>query len=442
MNKSSLALAIALGVIAQQASAAGFIEDSKATIGLRNFYINQDTRNQDANTQEEWGQGFQFNYISGYTEGTVGFGVDALGLLGVKLDSGKGRHYNPDSSKYGGTVFPTDENGRAVDDFSSLGLTGKVRLSKTEARIGTLQPKLPVVTFNDGRLLPQTFEGGQVTSAEIDNLTLIGGQLEHAKGRNSSNDEGLSIAGANNAETGQFSNKFYYGGADYKISKDLLAQYYYGNLDDFYKQHFLGLTHNWAIGPGALKTDLRYFHSSSDGKNSSAEGRADGYRSSGYWAAGDSDRGEVDNNTWSALFTYSLGGHALSAGYQQVEGDSNFPFLNQGDGATAYLITDRQIGKFLSAGERTWLAEYAYDFTKVGVPGLKATVTYLSGDNVDSADGEKKEWERDFRLDYVLQDGALKGLGFSWRNATLRGNTSAADQDENRLIVSYSLPIL
>ena len=441
MNKSTLALAVALCLIAQQASAAGFIEDSKATLGLRNFYINQDTRNADANTQEEWGQGFQFNYISSYTEGTVGFGVDALGLLGVKLDSGKGRHGNPDSSKYGGTVFPTDENGRAVDDFSSLGLTGKVRISKTEARIGTLQPKLPVVTFNDGRLLPQTFEGGQITSAEIDNLTLIGGQLEHAKGRNSSNDEGLSIGGANNAKTGQFSNTFYYAGVDYKIGKDLLAQYYYGNLEDFYQQHFLGLTHNWAICPGALKSDLRYFHSDSDGANGSASGRADGYVSTGYYGNGVT-KGEVDNDTWSALFTYSLGGHALSAGYQQVEGDSNFPFLNQGDGATAYLFTDRQIGKFLSAGERTWLAEYAYDFSKVGVPGLKATITYLSGDNIDSATGEQKEWERDFRLDYVLQEGALKGLGVSWRNATLRGNTSAADQDENRLILSYSLPIL
>jgi len=441
MNKSTLALAVALGVIAQQASAAGFIEDSKATLGLRNFYINQDTRNADANTQEEWGQGFQFNYISGYTEGTVGFGVDALGLLGVKLDSGKGRHGNPDSSKYGGTVFPTDENGRAVDDFSSLGLTGKVRISKTEARVGTLQPKLPVVTFSDGRLLPQTFEGGQITSAEIDNLTLVGGQLEHAKGRNSSNTEGLSIGGANNAETGQFSNTFYYAGADYKISKDLLAQYYYGNLEDFYQQHFLGLTHNWAIGPGALKSDLRYFHSSSDGKNGNAAGRAEGYKSLGYWEAGDANRGKVDNDTWSALFTYTLGGHAFSAGYQQVEGDSAFPFLNQGDGATAYLITDRQIGKFLSSSERTWLAEYAYDFSKVGVPGLKAVATYLSGDNIQAAGGEQKEWERDFRLDYALQDGPLKGLAFSWRNASLRGN-AAADQDENRLIVSYSLPLL
>ncbi|MFZ3206932.1 MAG: OprD family porin [Pseudomonas sp.] len=441
MNKSTLALAVTLGVLAQQAGATGFIEDSKASLGLRNFYINADQRHGGGNTQEEWGQGFIFNYSSGFTAGTLGVGVDALGLLGVKLDSGKGRHGNPSSDNYGGIVFPTDENGRAVDDFSSLGLTGKVRISKTEARIGTLQPKLPVVTFNDGRLLPQTFEGGQISSNEIAGLTLTAGQLEHAKGRNSTDARGLSIGGANNAKTGQFSNTFYFAGGDYKVTDNLLAQYYYGNLEDFYHQHFLGLSHNWALPVGALKSDLRYFNSGSDGKNASLAGRNQGYRSSGYWTAGDSERGEVDNQTWSALFTYSLSGHALSAGYQQVSGDSAFPFLNQGDGATAYLITDRQIGKFLSAGERTWLAEYGYDFASAGVPGLKATATYLSGDSIDNAQSDRKEWERDLRLDYALQSGPLKGLGFSWRNASLRSNV-ATDLDENRLIVSYSLPLL
>jgi len=72
-------------------------------------------------------------------------------------------------------------------------------------------------------------------------------------------------------------------------------------------------------------------------------------------------------------------------------------------------------------------------------------VTYLSGDNIEGgAQGDRKEWERDFRLDYTLQDGALKGLGFSWRNASLRSNvaTTTTDADENRLIVSYSLPLL
>lgn len=445
MNTSSLALAVALGVIAQQASAAGFIEDSKATLGLRNFYYDLNTKNTANNNGEasEWGQGFIFNYTSGFTNGTVGFGLDAVGLLGIKLDSG-GYNGKAGRERTPGQLFPLDSDGSAVDDYSKAGVTAKVRISKTEARLGTLQPKLPVVTFNDGRLLPQLFEGGQITSSEIDNLTLTAGQLEHTKTRSSTNDISLRIAGAGVVNGRQAdSNTFYYGGADYKVSKDLLVQYYYGNLEDFYKQHFLGLTHSWAIGPGALKTDLRYFHSDSDGKNGSVAGRAEGYRAQGRINALNAvSTTEVDNQTWSALFTYTLGGHALSAGYQQVSGDSAFPFLNQGDGSTAYLITDRQIGKFLSAGERTWLAEYAYDFTSVGAPGLKAIITYLSGDNIDAVGGDRKEWERDFRLDYTLQDGALKGLGFSWRNASLRGNTPAADQDENRLIVSYTLPIL
>ncbi|WP_454254147.1 OprD family porin [Pseudomonas sp. Marseille-Q8238] len=445
MNKSSLALAIAFGVIAQQAGAAGFIEDSKATLGLRNFYYDLNTKNTADSTGEasEWGQGFLFNYTSGYTEGTVGVGVDVVGLLGVKLDSG-GRQGKANVSRTPGQLFPRESDGSATDEFSKAGATAKLRFSKTEARLGTLQPKLPVVTFNDGRLLPQLFDGGQITSNEIDNLTLTAGQLEHTTTRASSDAISLRIAGAGVVGGRQAdSNKFYFAGADYKITKDLVAQYYYGNLEDFYKQHFLGLTHNWAIGPGVLKSDLRYFYSDSDGKNGSVTGRAEGYKSGGYWSGGNANpnNGEVDNQTWSGLFTYTLGGHALSAGYQQVSGDSAFPFLNQGDGSTAYLITDRQIGKFLSAGERTWLAEYGYDFATVGVPGLKAIVTYLKGDNVKSAGGDLREWERDFRLDYTLQDGALKGLGFSWRNATQRGNVTT-DSDENRLIVSYTVPLL
>ncbi|ATH79904.1 MULTISPECIES: OprD family porin [Pseudomonadaceae] len=442
MKRSTLALAITAAALSQAASA-DFLGDSKATLDMRNLYFNEDVRDRDIPSTQEWGQGFILNYQSGFTEGTVGLGIDAIGLLGVRLDGG-GRSGKAGIDRNPGALFPLDSDGSAVSDYSKAGVTAKARLSKTELRLGTLQPKLPVVTFNDGRLLPQLFEGGQIVSNEIEGLTLTAGQLEHAKGRSSTDSRGLSIAGSNNATTGQFVNTFYFAGGDYKVTKDLTAQYYFGNLEDFYKQHFLGLIHNYALGGGNLKTDLRYFYSTSDGKNSSESGRAEGYRSNGYWTVGDSKRGEVDNRTWSALFTYSHSGHELSAGYQQVSGDSAFPYLNAGDGATSYLITDRQIGrggKFLSAGERTWLAGYAYDFGKLGISGLKASVMYLSGDNVDSAQGERNEWERDLRLDYVLQEGSLKGLGFSLRNASLRGNVGA-DVDENRLYVTYSLPLL
>nr|WP_288498998.1 OprD family porin [uncultured Pseudomonas sp.] len=464
MKKASLALAVAagtLGLTLGNVANAAFIEDSTAKLDLRNYYFNNDNRESQDRTAgngaytgqvEEWGQAFQLNLQSGFTEGTIGVGVDAIGLLGVRLDGG-GRAGKNGQDRTPSALFPLESNGDARDEFSSLGLTGKIRFSKTVAHIGTLQPKLPVVTFNDGRLIPQTFEGAQITSNEIDNLTLVVGQLEHAKGRASSDAGGLSIARPSSTLSAGIpvadSNKFYYGGADYKVNKDLLLQYYYGNLDDFYKQHFLGLTHTLALGAGSLKSDLRYFDTSSDGKNGSVAGRADGYIGGGYWNGGrsNSDFGEVDNRTWSAMFTYSLEGHALSAGYQQVSGDSNFIQLNQGDipggqgGATTYLITDRQITNFGRAGERTWITQYGYDFGKIGVPGLTANVLYMKGDNIKSANGDLKEWERDLTVSYVVQEGVAKGLGFAWRNASLRSE-AAADTDQNRLIVSYSIPLL
>ncbi|AZC53892.1 OprD family porin [Pseudomonas chlororaphis] len=457
MNKSTLALAVAVGVMAQQAGAAGFIEDSKATLGLRNFYINTDNRDADTKAsgaqskQEEWGQGFQLNFTSGYTQGTVGFGLDAIGLLGIKLDSGGGTN-GASATSYGGTVFPSESNGKAVDNYSSLGLTAKAKISQTELKLGTLQPKLPVIVTNDGRMLPQTFQGGQITSNDIKDLTLVGGQIEHAKGRNSSNNEELSIAGANaHTAAGRDSNKFIYGGGDYKITKDLTAQYYYGNLKDFYKQHFVGLLHNWAIGPGVLKSDLRYFNSRDDGAN----GHDSAYYTTGDYGTGIT-KGKVDNNLISGLFLYSVAGHTFGGGYQVSNGDSDFPWLNQGDGSSAYLTTDMQIAKFARAGERTWQARYSYDFAKVGVPGLTAGVIYLRGDNIDTSGKEgsvlpqrtvsatnASEWERDLTVAYVIPEGPLKNLGLTWKNAMWRNDIPGQrSQDENRLIVSYSIPLL
>ncbi|MBD9504916.1 outer membrane porin, OprD family, partial [Pseudomonas sp. PDM17] len=76
---SALAL---LGGIAAPASA-DFLEDSSARLESRTFYFNRDFRDgsssnpQGASKREETAQGFILNLQSGYTEGTVGFGVDA-----------------------------------------------------------------------------------------------------------------------------------------------------------------------------------------------------------------------------------------------------------------------------------------------------------------------------------------------------------------------------
>ncbi|MBV6824575.1 OprD family porin [Pseudomonas sp. PD9R] len=433
------AILLAAGSMCVQAAEPGthgFLEDSKATLSMRTLYFNSDNRDgaADPSKTEETAQGFVLRYESGFTQGTVGFGLDAQALLGITLDSGAGRHV-------GSGMIPTDGDS-AADSWSSFGPTAKMRIAKTELRYGTLLPKLPILLANDARVLPQSFTGTQVTSKDIDGLTLTGGLLEQAVGRASTDRTGLSVAGGT-----RDSNKFYFAGGDYEVTKTLKAQYYFAQLEDFYNQNFLGLTHVLPIdSASAITTDLRYFRTTSSGANSSAAGRAQGYRVSGYT---DDNNGEIDNSTWAAMVTYTNGGHAVTVGHQRVGDGSNFVQPNQGSlpdkgagGGSVYLPTDRMIQNFARAGEQTNFGQYTYDFAPLGVPGLKASIVYLKGTDIKAQNaGDQSEWERDMTLDYVIQSGTFKNVGFSLRNG--QSNTDAGrDVDQSRFIINYTLSLL
>jgi hypothetical protein len=451
MKKSTLALAVSFGVLANQAGAAGFLEDSKATLSSRTLYFENDPRENPSATgraqdQRQTTQGFLFNFISGYTPGTVGFGLDVQGMWGINLGGGISHR----TATTANTVSPTDSDGSPVSDWARAGANAKVKVSKTELKLGNaLQPNLPILVSNDGRLLPQTFQGGIVTSKEIDGLTLTAGKLTQAAGRASTNYADLSVAGGYKG-----SNNFQFAGGDWKPTKDLTLQYYYANLEDYYNQHFLGAVHILPLGEDqSFKTDLRYFHSTSDGKNGHQAVNT-GYR----FANGYSDNGEVDNDTWTAMFTYTLGGSAFLVGYQSVSDDGGMPIISNGNvtrnnqstgrnegegGNSVYLFTDSMIGNFTRAGEKTRFGQYSYDFARLGVPGLKAAVAYLHGDQIrTSATAERSsEWERDMRIDYVFQQSYLKGFGITVRRANLRTDlpvATQADVDQTRVILNYT----
>lgn len=419
----------------------GFFEDSQATLSNRTMYYGDDNHDHGAD-QRESATALKFDYRSGFTQGTVGFGLDVSSLIAAHLDGGKGHH--PDNGSY----FPSDSDGSAEHEWSRAGGIFKARVSQTELRIGnTFTPNLPILVSTDSRLVSQNFAGGMITSKEIEGLTINAGKLESSSGRATSNPTGLSVAGGT-----QDSNDFRFAGGDWKVTKDLTLQYYYANLENYYTQNFLGLVHVLPLAQDqSFKTDLRYFDSSSDGKNGEA-----GYRfnnNNGYAK----HPGEVDNKTWSAIFTYSLGSHAFTLGHQSISDDGGFVWLNQGsvvdgrnrpegNGGTAfYSFTDAMVASFARAGEQTNFGQYAFDFAGLGVPGLKASVAYLSGDNAKDARGgsDHSEWERDARVDYVVQTGPLKGFGTTLRHGTYRGDNSAfPDQDQTRLIFNYTYSFL
>ncbi|MEI2829012.1 OprD family porin [Pseudomonas mosselii] len=409
---SALASAVALAGVAPISQAA-FFEDSTATFETRNMYFNRDFRDGTSAQQskrDEWAQGFMLNFESGYTEGTVGFGLDALGMVGVKLDSSKDRT--------GTGLLPTHDDGKAADEYSKLGLTGKVKVSQTELKIGTLIPELPTLQPNDGRILPQTFEGGLVTSKEIKGLTFTGGRLEKAKDRDDSNWEDLALNNKNGRFGGTFSaDNFDMGGLDYQFTDRITGSYHFAQLDDIYRQHFIGLLATQPWGPGTFGADLRLAISDD---------------------AGAAKAGKIDNTTVNGMLSYTLGGHKVSGAWQQLSGDSAFPYV---DGADPYLVNFVQINDFAGADERSWQARYDYNFAALGIPGLTFMTRYISGDNVSrAAGGEGKEWERNTELKYVVQSGPLKNVAVRLRNATFRSNFTR-DADEVRLLVSYSVAL-
>lgn len=409
---TAIASALALAGIAPVSQAA-FFEDSSATFETRNMYFNRDFRDGTSSQQskrDEWAQGFMLNFESGYTEGTVGFGLDALGMVGIKLDSSEDRT--------GTGLLPTHDDGKAADEYSKLGLTGKVKISKTELKVGSLIPELPTLQPNDGRILPQTFEGGLLTSNEISNLTVTAGRLEKAKDRNDTNWEDIALNNKNGRFGGTFAADNYdLAGLDYKFTDRITGSYHVAQLDDIYRQHFVGMVATQPWGPGTFGADLRLAISDDQG-----QARA----------------GKIDNTTANGMLSYALDGHKLSGAYQHVSGDSAFPYV---DGADPYLVNFVQINDFASADEHSWQLRYDYNFASLGIPGLTFMTRYLSGDNVSRADGsEGKEWERNTEFKYVVQTGPLKNVAVRLRNATFRSNF-ARDADEVRLLVSYSVAL-
>lgn len=127
-----------------------------------------------------------------------------------------------------------------------------------------------------------------------------------------------------------------------------------------------------------------------------------------------------------------------------MSGDTGFAYI--GGATDPYLVNYVQINDFANADEKSWQARYDYNFAAMGVPGLTFMTRYITGDNFErtagaSAGTEGKEWERDMDIAYTFQTGALKNLNVKWRNATVRNNYGS-DLDENRLIVSYTIPLM
>lgn len=426
-----LAITSCLGQVAYAAPDNGFVEDSSLTLTHRNFYFYRNNLNNpgDQNYREEWAHGLMLDYRSGYTQGIVGFGVDAYAQLGLKLDSGRGRT--------GTGLLPVDSDGRAEDEYSEAGGALKARISKTELKYGNLTPLNPVFGTGSARLFTTYANGFQLTSSELKGLQLDAGHFTSGNDSASTNDDGALKALYAGVETRSVD----YLGGSYALSDQLSVSLYGSQFADIWRQYYANANYSYALSENqSLNLDFNL------------------YRTNDY---GQRLAGKIDNTTWSLAAAYKVGAHRLTLAYQRVDGDEPFDYLgfDQQPGTSIFLANSVQILDFNAPNERSWQLRYDLDMAPFGVPGLSFMSRYVSGDHIDDShyDGgpngaygrygsDGKRWERDIEARYVVQEGKAKDLSIRVRQASIRSTAQVAradttDNNEVRVIIEYPLNI-
>ena len=274
MKWSAIALAVSAGstqfavadaFVSDQAEAKGFIEDSSLDLLLRNYYFNRDGKS-GSGDRVDWTQGFLTTYESGFTQGTVGFGVDAFGYLGLKLDG--------TSDKSGTGNLPVMNDGTPRDDYSRAGGAVKVRISKTMLKWGEMQPTAPVFAAGGSRLFPQTATGFQLQSSELEGLDLEAGHFTEGK-------QGTTTVARrtlrNLCRRDRQERRFHWG--RYAITDNLSASLYGAELEDIYRQYYLNSNYTIPLASDqSLGFDFNIYRTNDEGK---------------------AKAGDISNTTWS-----------------------------------------------------------------------------------------------------------------------------------------------
>ena len=419
MKWSMIALAVSAGttqfaMASAQSDSKGFVEDSTFSINTRALYFSRDFRNNPAGSQsrvEETGLGFLGTYESGFTQGVVGVGVDAIGMLGIKLDSGRGRA--------GTGLFPEDSEGRSQDEYSEGGGAVKLRFSDTVLKYGTQFTALPVLATDDSRLLPETVEGTLITSNEIKGLTLHAGHFTALNAQAETDHDSLHLTQADVV------------GGTYAFTDNLSTSLYYSKVEDYWRKYYGNI--NWALpisDKQGLVFDFNIYDTKSDG--------------AALYTAFDGEK--LDNTAFSFSGAYNIGAHTFTLAYQKVSGDGDYGYGVDG-GGTIFLANSVARSDFNAEDEKSWQARYDLNFAEFGVPGLTFMTRYVRGTDANvTGTSNGKEWERDIDVKYVLQEGPAKDLSFRVRQATYRSSDGvyygSPSLDELRLIVEYPLSIL
>ncbi|WXL27933.1 OprD family outer membrane porin [Ectopseudomonas mendocina] len=422
-----------------QADAPGFVEGQSLDFITRNFYSHERARDnssfsipkengrESTHDRYSWVQSNRLQYSSGYTQGTIGFGLDLTAFNAINLEKGKGRIAG------GGNRTLANSDGEAEDQWSKMGVANiRLRASSTEFKAGRFQVETPVFNSNDNRALPATFTGLALISDEIEHLTLQAGDFRRASPRTGAGDEPLTTEYGTREVKGDH---LRYLGGDYLATDKLTLSLYSAHFEDVWNQYYFGLGHDLGDRDTlALHTAFNLYST-----------RDTGSREAGY----------IDNNIWSLGFTLSHQAHSLTLAWQQVDGDEYFDYVHE---TAAIYLSNSLYSDYNGPNEKSAQIRYDIDWSYYGVPGLTTAFWYAKGWDIDGthydggrngaygnynevlAQDDERHREYAVYLNYKVQSGQIKDTTFKLLYMSHRATKNQVDGSGDELRIVTTLP--
>jgi outer membrane porin, OprD family len=425
-QKLTLAVLIQAALIStayasEQSESKGFVEDAKGSVLFRTGYINRDKKAPGVKDQSSAAQSAIVKLESGFTQGVVGFGVNAVGDASFKLGENKNAN-NGMIPKHAPTA--ENPNGDAYDHWARGGASVKARVSNTTVEYGTQVLDIPVLASNTGRMVPEYFTGVLATSHEIENLEVVAGKFTKNQYSDQINTDGENL------------DRAVVWGAKYKFNDALNASYYGLDSKNKLERHYVNANYKQALAnDSSLTYDFSGYHTEFDEQAAT-------YSST----RGNKDVSGRSNNIWAISGTYNTGAHNAMLAYQQNTGNTGYDYGQNADGYQSIYLPNSYLSDFVGNHEKSAQVQYTYDFGAMKVPGLTWTTAYVYGwdINVAGQTGEGKENEFFNQVKYTVQSGFAKDASLRVRNSIYRANDvydSAYIGDTNEWRLFLDIPV-
>jgi hypothetical protein len=431
-------LAAALCVFQVNAQEQGMMEDSSLTLNTRQWYsheIGHKNTYYNLNTPQgvrklrdrtAWLEGFKLDYISGFTQSPLGFGLDVSTYSAVALERSRL------AAAGGSNRMLVNRDGDVVDNWSKIGIALlKFKVADTVLKVGRQQVRTPMMNYSDTRTLPSSYNGLSLESHDLEGLTIKSGYFDKASPRTGAGSQDLSPTYGSRLVYSDF---IAYAGADYVSANNWRGSAYVSRFDDLWDREYLSLGNKFHLG--AVNADLQL-----DAYNTQSSGSETG--------------GKIDQQAYGLTFTPTWRNHTLKFGLQQIKGNEYFDYPVE---TNAMSLPNTVLSFYNGPNERSFGVTYSNDFVAYGLPGFKTALWYIKGWGIDGTDykggpdgiytsvlnqKDESHYEVGTYASYVFQSGALKDASvtttYAWHRASehqLEGNI-----EELRLIINVPFKV-